>query len=295
MPITSFFQLVFLAAIWGSSFLFMRMTSAELGPVLLMALRTLIATLTLLPILFLYKQWNEFNGKWRDLFVVGMLNTAIPFVMFGYATLHLTAGLTSVLNATTPFFGVIIAFIWFKEKLSIGQALGLLLGFTGVYLLMLDKINAEDDSAVLLPSLAVFLATFCYALSASYTKRHLTGVKPLAQATGSQICATLVLVPLSVFFLPETLPSDTAIYAVIVLGMLCTAIAYIIFFKLIADIGPTNAISVTYLIPVFGIFWGALFLSEQVTMLMLIGGITVLFGVALTTSLIKLRNKKAAS
>lgn len=284
------FELLLLAAIWGASFLFMRVGSPEFGPVLFMALRTSIATIFLIACLIMAKQLGSLGNKPLKVFIVGQLNTAIPFVLFGYATLILSAGTTSVLNATTPMFGAIVAYFWLKDKLTPAAILGLMLGFIGVYLLMSAN-TALTEQSVTLPTLAVMAAALCYGISANFTKKYLSDVKPLTLATGSQLSASITLAPLSLFFLPNALPSVDAIYSVIVLGVLCTGIAYIIFFRLIAAIGPARTISVTYLIPVFGIIWGVIFLDEQFTVAMLIGCLVILGGVALATGL--LPRKKA--
>ncbi len=283
-------ELPLLAAIWGASFIFMKLGGAEFGPVLFMALRTLIASIFLVPILLLNKQHLNLEGYYLKIFVMAMFSTAIPFILFGWATLTLTAGITSVLNATTPMFGALVAFFWLKDKLSSSAVVGLLLGFIGVYFLMYDKLVISQEN-VLLPTLAVMLASLCYGISANITKKYLTGVKPIALATGSQVCATLVLLPLSLFFIPDVMPSNSAFTSVLLLGILCTGIAYIIFFRLITFLGPTKAISVTYLIPVFGLFWGVVFLSEIITSWMMLGCGFVLTGVALTTGAIKFRKK----
>ena len=290
MTVRPLIELPLLAAIWGASFIFMKLGGAEFGPFLFMAIRTLIASVFLLPLLLLNKQHLNLNGYYLKIFIMAMFSTAIPFILFGWATLTLTAGITSVLNATTPMFGAIVAFLWLKDKLSLSAVFGLILGFIGVYFLMYDKlVIAQED--VILPTLAVMLASLCYGISANFTKRYLTCVKPLALATGSQVSATLVLLPISLFFLPETIPSDSAMLSVLLLGILCTGIAYVIFFRLITFLGPTKAISVTYLIPVFGLFWGVIFLNEIITSWMMLGCGFVLSGVALTTGAVKLRKK----
>lgn len=284
-------ELLLLASIWGASFIFMRIASPEFGPILLMALRTLTASLFLLPLVFFTNKHTAFKGYKAKIFIVGIFNTAIPFVLFGYATLTLSGGLTSVLNSTVPMFGAIVAYLWFREKLSISASFGLLIGFVGVYLLMLDKITLGQQN-ILLPTLAALAASLCYGLSANYTKRYLSGISSTVLATCSQVSATLVLVPISLFFIPAQLPSNAAIMSVILLGVLCTAFAYVIFFHLIANLGPAKAISVTYLIPAFGLFWGNIFLSEVVTTSMLIGCGFILTGVALATGLLKLPKRK---
>jgi len=285
------FELLLLAGIWGASFIFMRIGSPELGPFLFMALRTLTASLFLLPLVFITKKQAAFKGYKAKIFVVGIFNTAIPFVLFGYATLTLSGGLTSVLNATTPMFGAIVAYIWFRDKLTVVASFGLLVGFVGVYLLVLDKINLGQQR-ILLPTLAALLASLCYGLSASYTKRYLSGISSTVLASGSQVAATIVLLPISFFFIPTQWPSDSAIVSVLLLGVMCTGVAYVIFFHLIANLGPSKAISVTYLIPAFGLFWGSLFLDEVITSSMIIGCGFILTGVALATGLLKLPKRK---
>ncbi|MBL0711857.1 MAG: DMT family transporter [Colwellia sp.] len=279
-------ELLLLASIWGASFIFMRIGSPEFGPILLMALRTLTASLFLLPIVYIRKKQNSFYGNKTKIFFVGIFNTAIPFVLFGYATLTLTGSLTSILNATTPIFGAIVAYLWFKDKMSILSSSGLLIGFIGVYLLMLDKL-AIDQQGILLPTLAALAGSLCYGISANYTKRYLTGISSIVLASGSQVAASIVLVPLSLFFIPSQMPSNSAIISVILLGILCTGVAYIIFFNLIANLGPAKAISVTYLIPAFGLLWGSILLNEVITTNMLIGCGFILTGVALATGVLK--------
>lgn len=287
MHVRYVFELLFLAAIWGASFIFMRIGAPEFGPVLLMALRTLIASLFLMPQVFIAKKQAAFAGNKSKIFIVGIFNTAIPFVLFGYATLTLSGGLTSVLNATVPMFAAIVAYFWFKDKLTLGALVGLLIGFVGVYFLVLDKITLNQQN-ILLPTLAALLASLCYAISANFTKKYLTGISSTVLAAGSQVSATLVLLPISLFFIPVSMPSNSAIIAVILLGLLCTGVAYIIFFHLIANLGPAKAVSVTYLIPAFGLFWGSVFLDEVITSSMLLGCGFILLGVALATGVLKL-------
>ena len=287
-------ELLLLAAIWGASFMFMRVGAPEFGPIFFTTLRTGIAAIFLIACLVLFKETKALKGRWRDIFVVGALNTAIPFALFSFATLTLTAGTASVLNATAPMFGAIVAYLWLKDKLTLSAMFGLLIGFIGVYLLVSDNLhfgmelsNKSVENNVLLPTLAAMLAALCYGISANYTKKYLSTIKPLALAAGSQISATAMLLPLSLFFMPETLPSTNAVWSVILIGVICTGVAYIIFFRLIAQLGPAKAISVTYLIPAFGILWGALFLGETISLMMVIGGGVILFGVALTTGVLQ--------
>jgi len=284
-------ELISLAAIWGASFLFMRIGSPEFGPFLFMALRTLTASLFLLPLVYIAKQQKALNGYKLKMLFLGQLNAAIPFVLFGYATLTLAAGTTSILNGTAPMFSAIVAYLWLKEKLSFSASMGLFIGFIGVYLLVIDKITINEKD-IIGPAIAILIASFCYGFSANYAKKYLNGINPIALAAGSQISATLTLIPISLFFLPTTMPSNEAFTSLVILGVVCTGIAYIILFRLIANFGPAKAMSVTYLIPAFGLFWGNLFLDEAISQWMIIGYALILTGVALTTGLVKLNYKQ---
>lgn len=296
-PYLSALELISLAAIWGASFLFMRVGVPEFGVIAFTALRTAIAAIFLYLCLVKFQQVATLTQHWQKIFFVGIINTAIPFALFSYATLTLSAGTTSVLNATTPMFGAIVAYIWLKDKLSVSAFFGVIIGFFGVYLLVSEDIAASSsamDTTVnntLISALAAMLAALCYGISANYTKKYLTGIKPLTLAAGSQISATIILLPISLFFMPTRIPSFEAISSLVLLGIVCTGIAYIIFFRLISQLGPARTISVTYLIPAFGILWGSLFLDEKVSLTMLIGGVVILLGVALTTGIIKSSNK----
>lgn len=289
--------LITLAAIWGGSFLFMKIGSPEFGPIAFMFLRTAIAFIVLFPLLTIKKSSHLLIKHWRRFLVVGFFNTALPFVLFAYAVLSLSAGMTSILNATTPMFGALIGFFWLKDKLTIRSIVGLIIGFSGVIILVLGR-DVPVSFAAFSPVIAVLVATACYGLAANYTKQYFTGIDSTTMATGSQLAATIILAPLAALFIPDSMPSTNAWLAGLALGVVCTGLAYVLFFKLIANLGPTNAVSVTYLIPVFGVFWGALFLGEEITPTILIGGGVILLGVALATDVFsaiakKAKNKKA--
>ncbi|MDP5030140.1 DMT family transporter [Paraglaciecola sp.] len=284
MPVKYAFELVFLAAIWGASFLFMRTTSAEFGPVLLITLRTGIAALVLLPVLLAKRQLNTVVKNWRIISVIGLTNTAIPFCLFSYSTLYLGAGYASVLNATAPMFGALIAFYWLKDRLLRIAVVGLVIGFVGVVVLSLSRQHSGTATAWL-PILAALAATSLYGLAACVAKRYLQGVNALAITTGSQVVAAITLAPLSLFFWPDEMPSSDSWWQVVALGVLCTALAYILYFRLIANIGSAKAITVAYLVPVFGVLWGIIFLAERLNLGMWIGASLILLGVALTSGL----------
>lgn len=276
-------KLLLLGAIWGSSFLFMREATPEFGVYALVEIRTVLATLFLLPFVLLRNQWRDVFDRWHHIAFIGLVNTAIPFCLFNYSSLHLEAGYNSILNATAPMFGAIIAFVWLSDKLSKTAMVGLLVGFFGVTQLSFAKVSQGEVS--FLPIATALLATFCYGIAASYMKRFMQDAKPLAVAAGSQLFASIVLLPLAFLTWPQTPPSDNAWYQAIALAIFCTGVAYILYFDLIATIGPARAITVAYLVPLFGVIWGAIFLSERLSVPVLMGGVCILLGVAMTNGL----------
>lgn len=280
-------ELIGLAALWGSSFLFMRMGASEFGPFALAAVRVTGATLFLLPLLGLRGQLGVLKQKVWPIFVVGVLNSALPFLCFSYAALSITAGLSSIFNAATPLFGALIAWAWLKDGLTPSRMLGLAIGFAGVSWLAWDKASFKPGGSGWAVT-ACLAATLCYGLAASFTKRHLSGVAPLAVAAGSQLSAAIVLAAPAAMFWPAAMPSPEAWLAAGALALACTGVAYIIFFRLIAHIGPANTISVTFLIPLFAVLWGWVFLGEGVTPAMVAGSVVILAGTGLTTGLLRM-------
>ncbi|NLP64304.1 DMT family transporter [Paraburkholderia sacchari] len=289
-------QLVFLAALWGGSFLFIRIGVTDLGVAPLMALRVGIGALFLLIVLFSRRSPREALGALREhawpLFVVGILNSAAPFCLFAWAELTLSAGVTSVINATTPLFGAVVAYLWLKDRLSGLRIAGLAIGFAGVLALVWDQIatragDGASTSATVLAASAALCAAALYGVAASFTKRHLTGVDPLTVAAGTMTAATIVLAPFALATWPHAAVSLHAWGAALCLGVACTGVAYLLFFRLIASIGPARTITVTFVIPIFGILWGALFLSEHVSVGMIEACAAILLGTSLATGFIK--------
>lgn len=277
-------ELLLLAAIWGASFLFMRISSPEFGPLTLALLRVGGASLFLLPLLALRQSLQPLRRHALGLIGAGFLNSALPFALYAYAALHLPTGLSSILNATVPMWGGLVAWVWLGQAPTRWRVLGLLLGFAGVAALVGAKTGLSFDAS-LWAVLACLCATLNYAVGAVAVKKWLSEVPPLAVATGSQIGATLWLLPLGLWAWPAQAPSATAWASLAALALLCTGVAYIFYFRLMARVGPTNAVTVTFLIPVFAILWGALFLSEALSLGMLGGGVLVLLGTALALGL----------
>jgi len=275
-------ELFSLAAIWGASFLFMRVGTPEFGPVPLIALRVGIAALVLLPVLRSAAARGQVRSKLWPLLVVGVTNSALPFSLFAYSTLYVNAGFDAVLNATVPLWTGLIAFVWLKTPMSRPQVIGMLVGMAGVVVLVWDKIG-EGQPGVWLATGAVLLATLSYGFAINYSKTRLAGVPPFVVACGSQLAATMVLLPLAVLYWPAAPVSSIAWYSVLALGVLCTGVAYAIFYRLLDRVGSAYAASVTFLIPIFGVVWGAIFLKEQVTAGMVLGCLVILLGTALAT------------
>lgn len=291
MSLKFYLELLFLAALWGASFMFMRVGVPEFGPIPLVALRTLVATIFLMPFLYGNKKQSALIENWKPIFFVGLLTAAFPYSLIGYTSLYAPSGYISVLNATVPIFSALVAFIWLKEKLSVKGLVGILVGFLGVVVLAFDRVSLSEAAGIV-PVLSVLIATFFYGFGVNYTKVKLTGVSSLAVATGSQFFSTILLLPLALFLWPEHPPAINGWVSVVLLGVACTGIPLIIFFRLLSNAGPTHTVMVAYLIPVFGMLWGSLFLNEFITVNMIMGGLLTLAGVAITTGLGKQLSKK---
>ncbi len=280
-----------LAAIWGSSFLFMHVAAMELGALPTAAIRVAIASLFLLPLMLAKGNGELLRQHWKPVLFVGVLNSGVPFALYAFAVMHITTGLSSILNATVPLFGAVVAWVWLGDKPSLSRTVGLAIGFGGVVLLAGGQASFKPNDSGIAPAwalLACLVATTCYAFAASFTKKHIPSLPPLVTATGSQIGATLALALPALWFGPDEWPSASAWWSLIVVGVLCTGVAYILYFKLIENAGPARALTVTFLVPVFAIAYGVVFLNENVTSWMLLSGAVILLGTSLSSSLIKL-------
>jgi drug/metabolite transporter (DMT)-like permease len=283
---------ILLAAIWGASFMFMRMAALELGAFATAGLRVSIAAAFLLPLLLVRGHGAVLLKNWKLAFIVGIFNSAIPFACFSFALLSISTGLSAILNATVPLFGAVIAWLWLKDRPNGSRTLGLAVGFAGVAMLAWDKASFRPDSAGNSTGwavLACLLATLCYGLSASFTKRYMTGLPSLVSAAGSQLGAAVGLIPLTWWFWPDHSVSTQAWLAVVALGVLCTGVAYVLYFRLIERAGPSRALSVTFAIPVFALLYGVLLLGEAVTPWMVVCGLIIVAGTSLSTGLVVLR------
>ncbi|MUH01737.1 EamA family transporter [Scytonema sp. UIC 10036] len=280
MKISDTLELLLLAALWGGSFLFMRIAAPVLGPVWLIEFRVLLAGLILLPILMRLNLLQEIRRNLIPIVVVGWMNSAIPFLLLAFASVSLPAGFTSILNATVPLFGTIIASVWLKEKLTTTRIIGFVLGFTGVVILVGWKAVAATPT-FFTAVVAGLCAALMYAISAPYIKQNLRGVPSLVVTTGSQLSAAFLILPMLPFTIPQQTPSIAVVLSVIALALLSTVFAYFLYFRLIQNIGSTKALTVAYLIPLFAMLWGAIVLQEAVTMTTILGCVLVLLGTAI--------------
>lgn len=283
-------EFLLLAALWGASFMFMRLANAQLGALPTVGVRVAIASLFLLCLLLGRGLAGELRQHWRRVLFIGVLNSGLPFACFSFALLSISTGLSSILNATAPMFGALVAWLWLGDPPARTRILGLLIGFLGIALLAWDKASFQPDASGHSPGwavLACLLACLFYGISASYTKRHLQGISSLVLATGSQMGATIALALPTVWLWPAQWPDASVWLALLAVGILCTGVAYILYFRLIESIGPARSMTVTFLVPVFAVFYGTLFLQESVTPWMLFCGAIIVLGTALSTGLLK--------
>ena len=281
MSTANFLRLVLLAAIWGSSFLFMRICAPVLGPAALIELRVLFAALFLFGVGLLLKKSLDLRRHWKHFLILGLLNSALPFLLFAFAARTLSASVLSVLNATAPMFGAIITALWSRQAISARTALGLVLGTTGVALLVgFDHVSARPGAGWAIA--AALVAAFSYSVASAYS-RTAASVEPFANAHGSMWAAALLVLPVLPFMPAPAAPTIGILGATLALGIMCSGIAYLLYFRLIQDVGATSALTVTFLNPLFGILWGALFLHEVVGWYTIAGAAIVIGGTALVT------------
>ena len=285
--------LVCLGVLWGVSFIFIRVAAPEFGPIALMAVRVVLATIVLIPLLVSRGGVAEVVTYWRPILLIGLLHYALPFCLFAYAMLALTGGFAAIINASSPLFAGAVAWIWLGERLAAARIAGLVTGFAGVVILVWNE--ATVDIATAGPAIgAAVLASFCYGLAAVLAKRQLAGVSPTTVSAGSMLAASVALLPLAIWHWPSAMPSTSAWIMAALLGIACTAIAFVLYFRLIANVGPTKAITVTFLIPVFAVMFGVVLLEEPLSVSMVAGGAVILLGIAMSTGLLAWSPKRHA-
>ena len=275
--------LILLSAIWGASFLFLRISSPVFGPFFLIEMRVASALLVLLPVCIMLGKHHEIVSNWRPIFLLSICNMTVPFCLLAYATLSIGAGFASIINATVPFFTAILAFTLWQQRLAFKAIVGMFIGFFGVVLLMLDYSGPVSSSANLLAIAAAILGSIFYGLAINLMAQYLPAVSGVAVTTGSLIFSSLSLLPFALWQMPESMPTGSIWLSVLSLGIICTGFAFVLFYRLISRIGSNLAVTNTFLIPLFSLFWANLFLAEEVTLFMLFACVLVLMGVGLTT------------
>jgi drug/metabolite transporter (DMT)-like permease len=282
-PLKTLLMLIFLAAIWGGSFLFIRIAAPALGSIFLMAIRVALAAFGLMAYALAQSSLPDFRLHWKHYLVVGALNNAIPFVLIANAVVDLNASLSAILNATTPLFTALVASVWIGERFGWRRALGVVSGILGVVILVgLSPI--PFSTKVLLAVAQSLLAALSYGLGAVYTLTKFQGANPVHTSLGQLSGSTVLLMPLAVVSLPAASPPQVVVFAVVALALLCTSFAYLIYFRLITVAGPTTAASVTFLVPFFSILWGVIFLHEPLSAGMFLGLGVILGSVGLVIS-----------
>lgn len=266
-----------LSAIWGGSFIFMRVLAPVFGASGTACLRLLIAAAFLLIYFAMTGYRIDWRRDWKFLMIIGITNSAIPFFNYAYAALYIPAGLSVIVNTMSPMFGALFAALLLKERLTLEKGTGLMLGALGVFLITGSKaVNPSVESYLAIG--ACLVATLCYGLSGVLIKKYGQQVEAKALAGGSQLFAGLALLPFLASTGVQKPLSVNIVLLVVVFGVLCSAVAYLIYYYLLKEMGPTKALSVTFLMPLFGIFWGWLLLGEVIYPTMLLGAAVILSG-----------------
>lgn len=271
-------ELIALGAIWGGSFLFMRVAASDFGPFALVEVRVILGAATLLPFLW-HARAILTPRHWLRMAVVGMANSAIPFTLFAWGAERAPAGVGAITNSMTPLFTALVAFVVWRDAISVRSAIALIVGFIGVVILAGSHVEGAD---VLQAAIAGTIASLSYGVAANLTKRWLADIPPAAAVAGTLSCGALLIAPFALTHLPTAPIPMQSWFAVAMLGILCTGIAYALLFRLIARVGAPRAITCTYLIPLFGVGWAWLLLGESPTLTMLIAGALILGSVILS-------------
>ncbi len=274
--------LFILAALWGASFLFIRIASPALGPFITIELRVFIAGMVLLLYAIFSRKKLDILERWKEYLILGGVNAGIPFTFIAIASLNLPSSIASILNATAPVFGGIIAWFVLDERLTLKRIAGMIISFVGIIILM-GWNSLPREGIIFLSAGASITASFFYGIGIVYIKKKFQGADYLSMSIGQQLGAAIVVFPTIFIPFENKYINANVILSIIALSILCTALAYFFYFYLIEHAGPTKAIAVTFLIPFFGVLWGVIFLKETITLGMTIGLIVIIIGVFLTT------------
>jgi drug/metabolite transporter (DMT)-like permease len=286
-------RLLALAALWGASYLFMRIAVPHVGPAWMAEGRTLAGGLVMIAFVLATRVPMQVSRYWRGYLVMGTIGVALPFWLIGTAVKTIDASTAAILNATSPIFGAIVAVAWLREKLTLEKVLGIAMSIAGIAILVEWTPKPMGLDELIACSLSL-VACACYGFTVVFAKVKLKGAPSSAMSTASCLVAAAAMAPFTPWALATGPVPASAWLSILALGIFCTGIAFILYYRLIADLGPTRAVMVTLLIPVFGIFWGVVFLGEPVTAGRLAGCATVLAGCALALGLVRLPFRPAA-
>ena len=267
-----------LGAVWGSAFMFIKIATPELGAIALVNIRLAVAGLIFIPFLLQQKYLKHFRSNLKNILVLSVINTALPFSLFAYASLESSSNMLSILNGTTAIMAVVISTIWLKIKLNFFQIMGVFIGLFGIVVL------ANPDNVYISMKATIFClsAAFCYALSANYIQKFAYKTNTIVLIGWSLVIASVLLLPITFFNLPAQFPSNNVIYSILWLGVISTGVAFLGYVRLIEKVGAVKTATVAYFIPVFGVIWGYVFLGETITSQILIGMILILIGIVFT-------------
>lgn len=284
MSLANLFRLISLAAIWGASFAFMRVVAPVFGGIGTMWLRIGIAGFALFVYALITREQLALAHHWKHYLFIGLLSSALPFALFAYAMKTLPAGYGAILNATAPFFGALFAAWMIGERLTAMRIVGLVIGFFGVALIVnLGSVDLSPEVAIAVG--ACIVATACYGFISVFIKKYVKNAPNMGLAAGTLMLASVATAPIAIPLTNWAWPSLTVALCLLALALLCSSVAYVLYYRLIVDVGPTKAISVTFLVPFFGVIWGGIFFGERLTLGAIAGGLLVLYGMALVLGL----------
>ena len=274
MELKNWILLILLGAVWGSAFMFIKISADDFGPILLVNLRLLLAGALFLPFLLQKKYLAYFKSHFSGILILGIFSNAFPFTMFSYASLGATSNMLGILNGTTAFMTMVVAYFWLKESVTPKQIFGIILGFLGILVL----VNPANGSATIGASGFALVGALSYSFSGVYIQKYQLNANKFVLIGWAMLFGGLFLTPLSFFNLPDQMPDNNAIAALLWLGIVSTGIAYLGYIRLIEQIGAVRTSTVTYLLPVFSIIWGSIFLQEKITWIIFGGFIFVMIG-----------------
>jgi drug/metabolite transporter (DMT)-like permease len=274
MELKNWILLILLGAVWGSAFMFIKISADDFGPILLVNLRLLLAGALFLPFLLRKKYLAHFKSHFPGILILSIFSNAFPFTMFSYASLGATSNMLGILNGTTAFMTMVVAYFWLKESITPKQIFGIILGFLGILVL----VNPANGSATIGASGFALVGALSYSFSGVYIQKYQLNANKFVLIGWAMLFGGLFLTPLSFFNLPNQMPDNNAIAALLWLGIVSTGIAYLGYIRLIEQIGAVRTSTVTYLLPVFSIIWGSIFLQEKITWIIFGGFIFVMIG-----------------